>query len=171
MPLLADPRAAAAAVRALARPPIELRQTHLARVIQLARRRRLDLVEGLALAIESPQIPPEARERIERFLELHGAASAGAGAERADVLTGRLIELLRARTGSLLTAQEAAAQREELERVRELAATFLRSAPRATLADLTRHLASLGRAAGAQQPSSDVEPAGDQLHDAFCRLR
>src|SRR6266516_868918 len=171
MRLLVAHQDAAAVVRALGRPPIELRQTHLARVIQIARRRRLDLVAGLALAIESPQIPPEARERIERFLELHGAASAGARAERADVLTGRLIELLRARTGSLLTAQEAAAQRDELERVGELAASFLRSAPRATLADLTRHLASLGRAADVHKPSSDVEPAGDQLHEAFCRLR
>src|SRR5947208_15267026 len=98
MRLLADRQDAAAVVRALARPPIELRQTHLARVIQLARRRRLDLVTGLALAIESPQIPPEARERIARFLELHGAASAGPRAERADVLTGRLIELRRQRT-------------------------------------------------------------------------
>jgi len=171
MRLLVDPQDAAAVVRALARPPIELRQTHLARVIQLARRRKLDLVTGLALAIESPQVPLEARERIERFLELHGAASAGARAERADVLTGRLIELLRARTGSLLTAQEAAAQREELERVRELAASFLRSAPQATLADLTSHLGSLGRDGDVQRPSSDIEPAGDQLHEAFCRLR
>ena len=171
MRLLVDPQDAAAVVRALARPPIELRQTHLARVIQLARRRRLDLVAGLALAVESPQIPPEAGERIERFLELHGAASAGAGGEPADVLTGRLIELLVARTGSLLTAQEAAAQRDELERVRLLAASFLRSAPQATLADLTRHLAWLGRAEGVERPSSEDEPAGDQLHDAFCRLR
>src|SRR5437763_13843923 len=83
MRLLVDPQDAAAIVRALARPPIELRQTHLARVIQLARRRRLDLVAGLALAIASPQIPPVARERVERFLELHGDASPGAGAVRA----------------------------------------------------------------------------------------
>ena len=45
--LLVDPHDAAAVVRALGRPPIELRQVHLARVIQLARRRRLDLVSGL----------------------------------------------------------------------------------------------------------------------------
>jgi RecB family exonuclease len=171
MRLLVDPQDAAAVVRALARPPIELRQTHLARVIQLARRRRLDLVAGLALAVESPQVPPEARERIERFLELHGAASAGAGAQPADALTGRLIELLAARTGSLLTAQEAAAQRDEFERVRLLAASFLRSSPQATLADLTRHLAWLGRAEDVQRSSSEDEPAGDQLHEAFCRLR
>src|SRR5882672_5034928 len=65
--LLVDPQDAAAVVRALARPPIELRQAHLARVIQVARRRKLDLVAGLTAASESPQVPPEARERIARF--------------------------------------------------------------------------------------------------------
>jgi DNA helicase II / ATP-dependent DNA helicase PcrA len=76
MRLLVDPSDASAVVRALARPPIELRQTDLARVIQLARRRKLDLVLGLAAAIETPQVPPEARERIERFLALHRSAAA-----------------------------------------------------------------------------------------------
>ena len=71
MRLLVDPQDAAAVVRALARPPIELRQVELARVIQVARRRKLDLVLGLAAATESPQVPPEARERIQRFVELH----------------------------------------------------------------------------------------------------
>ena len=71
--LLVDPQDAAAVVRALARPPIELRQVDLARVIQVARRRKLDLVVGLAAATESPQVPPEARERIQRFVELHRA--------------------------------------------------------------------------------------------------
>ena len=47
MRLLVDPHDAAAVVRALARPPIELRQVHLAHVIQLARRRKLDLVCGV----------------------------------------------------------------------------------------------------------------------------
>ena len=65
MRLLTDPHDAAAVVRALARPPIELRQVDLARVIQLARRRKLDMIAGLGAATESPQVPPEARERIE----------------------------------------------------------------------------------------------------------
>ena len=56
--LLVEPRDAAAVVRALARPPIELRQVHLARVITLARRRKLDLVAGLAAATESPRSRP-----------------------------------------------------------------------------------------------------------------
>jgi DNA helicase-2/ATP-dependent DNA helicase PcrA len=86
MRLLVDPQDAAAVVRALARPPIELRQVDLARVIQLARRRKLDMVAALAAAIESPQVPPDARERIQRFLELHQAAEDALDVGRPDLL-------------------------------------------------------------------------------------
>jgi DNA helicase-2/ATP-dependent DNA helicase PcrA len=86
MRLLADPHDAAAVVRALARPPIELRQVDLARVIALARRRKLDMVAALAAAIESPQIPPDARERVGRFLELRRAAAEALDAGRPDLL-------------------------------------------------------------------------------------
>jgi DNA helicase II / ATP-dependent DNA helicase PcrA len=84
--LLADPTDASAVVRALARPPIELRQVDLARVIQIARRRKLDMIAALSSALESPQVPPEARVRIQRFLELHRAASAALDAGRPDLL-------------------------------------------------------------------------------------
>jgi DNA helicase-2/ATP-dependent DNA helicase PcrA len=84
--LLADPRDASAVVRALARPPIELRQVDLARVIQIARRRKLDMIAALSSAVESPQVPPEARSRIQRFLELHRAAKAALDAGRPDLL-------------------------------------------------------------------------------------
>ncbi len=86
MRLLADPHDAAAVVRALARPPIELRQVDLARVIALARRRKLDMVAALAAAIESPQIPPDARERVGRFLELRREAAEALDAGRPDLL-------------------------------------------------------------------------------------
>ena len=62
--LLVDPGDAGAVVRALARPPIELRSVDLARCVQIARRRKLDMVAALVAATESPQLPPEARERI-----------------------------------------------------------------------------------------------------------
>jgi RecB family exonuclease len=97
MRLLVDPTDASAVVRALARPPIELRQTDLARVIQLARRRKLDLVLGLAAATESPQVAPEARERIQRFLALHAGASAELDALEPDVFIMRLIDRLNGR--------------------------------------------------------------------------
>ncbi len=84
--LLADPSDASAVVRALARPPIELRQVDIARVIQIARRRKLDMVAALRGALESPRLPPEARTRIQRFLELHRAATEALDAARPDLL-------------------------------------------------------------------------------------
>ncbi len=84
--LLSDPGDASAVVRALARPPIELRQVDLARVIQIARRRKLDMIAALGAALESPQVPPEARARIQRFLELHRAATSALDEARPDLL-------------------------------------------------------------------------------------
>ena len=129
MRLLVDPQDAAAVVRALARPPIELRQVELARVIQVARRRKLDLVLGLAAATESPQVPPEARERIQRFVELHRGAAAELDAVAPDVFIARLIERLGVRGRPLLAPEDAAEQRASLERLRALAVEFVRATP------------------------------------------
>jgi DNA helicase-2/ATP-dependent DNA helicase PcrA len=74
--LLSDPGDAAAVVRALGRPPIELRQVDIARVVQVARKAKLDTIAALGPAVESPGMPPQARERIERFQALHAEAKA-----------------------------------------------------------------------------------------------
>lgn len=113
--LLADPGDAAAFVRALARPPIELRQVDLARVIQIARRRKLDMVAALGAAIEAPQLPPEARARVQRFLELHRAASEALDAARPDLLARAALgaERDRPRVGS--AASPAAVARAEAD--------------------------------------------------------
>jgi DNA helicase-2/ATP-dependent DNA helicase PcrA len=91
MRLLVEPQDAAAVVRALARPPIELRQVDLARVIQVARRHKLDMVAALAAAIDLPQVPPDARERIQRFLELRAAAAKALDAGRPDLLARAVV--------------------------------------------------------------------------------
>jgi RecB family exonuclease len=143
MRLLVDPQDAAAVVRALSRPPIELRQVELARVIQVARRRKLDLVGGLGAAIESPQVPPEARERIQRFVELHRAAAAELDAIAPDVFTARLIERLGVRGRPLLTAEDAAEQRASLESLHGLAVAFVREHAGASTRELARHVATV----------------------------
>lgn len=141
MRLLVDPRDAAAAVRALARPPIELRQVDLARVIQMVRRQRLEVVAALAGAMESPQLPPEARERIGRFLELHRWASGGLDTMRADLFVARLIERLGLRRRQLLAAHGEDAQRlAGLAGLCELAEEFVGSSPRPTARALAIHL-------------------------------
>ena len=80
--VLADPRTPRAA-RALTRPPIELRSVDLARCTQIARRRKLDMVAASEAALESPQLPPEARERIHRLSEALQRRHGGAGQRRA----------------------------------------------------------------------------------------
>jgi DNA helicase-2/ATP-dependent DNA helicase PcrA len=143
MRLLIDPHDAAAVVRALARPPIELRQVHLALVIQLARRRKLDLVHGLRAATEAPQVPPEARERIQRFVELHRRATTGLDTLAPDVFISSLIDMLRARGRTLLAAEDAAEQHANLERLRQLAVQFARRKPGSTPRELAIHLAAV----------------------------
>ncbi len=159
MRLLVDPQDAAAVVRALSRPPIELRQVELARVIQVARRRKLDLVVGLAAATESPQVPPEARERIQRFVELHRSAAAELATVAPDVFIGRLIERLGMRGRALLAPDDAAEQRAGLERLRALAVDYVRAQPHASTRDLARHLATVVPDAHADAPAVDPSPA------------
>jgi RecB family exonuclease len=141
MRLLTEPRDAAAAVRALARPPIELRQVDLARVIQMVRRQRLDVVAALTAAMESPQLPPPARERIGRFLELHRWAAGGLDTVRADLFVGRLIERLGLRRRQLLAADGEGSQRlAGVAGLCELAEEFVGSSPRPTARALAIHL-------------------------------
>jgi DNA helicase II / ATP-dependent DNA helicase PcrA len=141
MRLLIDPKDAAAAVRALARPPIELRQVDLARVIQIARRGRLDVVAALAGALESPQVPPEARERIQRFLELHRWAAGGLDTVRADLFVKRLVERLGLRRRQMFAAEgEDGRHLAGLAGLGELAEEFVGAAPRPTARALALHL-------------------------------
>jgi DNA helicase-2/ATP-dependent DNA helicase PcrA len=172
MRLLLDPQDAVAVARALARPPIELRQVDLARVIQVARRRKLDLVLGLSAAVESPQVPPEARERIARFLELHHAASAELAELRAERFLARLIELLAPAQRSLLAPEEAAAQSESLARLLELAGEFVRERPWCGTRELALHLAGLSPGGEEELlPDAPAEAPELQLEQLLGELR
>jgi DNA helicase-2/ATP-dependent DNA helicase PcrA len=164
--LLVDPQDAAAVVRALARPPIELRQTHLARVIQVARRRKLDLVSGLSAASESPQVPPEARERIERFVAVHRSAAGALDALAPDAFIAELIELLGTRGRALLTPSEAAARDASLSGLRELTVEFVRGDPDATPRELARHLATVVPRSRTGSAQPEPEPRGEGQRDA-----
>ncbi len=174
MRLLVDPADAAAVVRALARPPIELRQVDLARVIQVARRRKLDLVLGLSAATESPQVPPEARERIQRFVELHRSAAAELDTVEPDLFLGRLIDRLGMRGRPLLAPEDAAEQRASLERLRALAVEFVRARPQSSTRDLARHLATVVPETPAELeavPPGEPESAESRLEGTLRMLR
>ena len=145
--LLADPGDAGAVVRALARPPIELRAIDLARCTQIARRRKLDMVAALGAALESPQIPPEARERISAFLKMYRAAAGAIDSTRPDLYVHRLIERLGLRRQLLFAASTEVAERlVNLARFAELAADYLRRSPQATAREFARAIAAVADA-------------------------
>ena len=145
--LLADPGDAGAVVRALARPPVELRSIDLARCTQIARRRKLDMVSALVAATEAPQIPPEARERILGFLRIYRSASASLDTTRPDLFVHRLIERLGLRRQQLFAAQADVVERlVNLAKFGELAAAYGRRSPQATPREFARYIAAVSDA-------------------------
>jgi DNA helicase-2/ATP-dependent DNA helicase PcrA len=153
--VLADPGDSAAAARALTRPPVELRSADLARLTTIARRRKLDMVSACEAALESPQIPPEARERIQSFLKLYGEASTAMEERRADVFVRRLIERVGLRRQRLFAAQPEVAERLlGLSRLADLATDWARREPHGSTRDFVRYLSAVAEAG--------VEPAGGE---------
>jgi DNA helicase-2/ATP-dependent DNA helicase PcrA len=145
--LLADPGDAGAVVRALARPPVELRAIDLARVTQIARRRKLDMVAALSAALESPQIPPEARERITQFLRLYRSAAGALDSTRPDLYVHRLVEILALRRQMLFAASTEVVERlVNLAKFAELAAAYVRRTPQATAREFARSIAAVADA-------------------------
>ncbi|QEC46608.1 ATP-dependent helicase [Baekduia soli] len=167
--LLVDPGDAGAVVRALARPPIELHAVDLARCIQIARRRKLDMVSALVAATESPQLPPEARERVLAFLKLHRQAAAALDTTRPDLFVHRLIERLGLRRQQVFAAQADVVERlVSLARVGELAASYARRAPQATPREFARWLAAVAEAGGMHDAEDEDE--GQPRDDAVAVL-
>ena len=145
--LLIDPGDAAAVVRALVRPPVELRSVDLARCVQIARRRKLDMVSALDAALESPQLPPEARDRVMSFLKLHRQAAAALDTTRPDLFVHRLIERLGLRRQRLFAAQADVVERlVHLARLGELATQHVRRAPQASARDWAQHITAVADA-------------------------
>jgi DNA helicase-2/ATP-dependent DNA helicase PcrA len=157
--VLAGPEDSAAAARALTRPPVELRSADLARLTTIARRRKVDMVSACEAALESPQIPPEGRERIQSFLKLYGEASAAMEERRADVFVRRLIERVGLRRQRLFAAEPEVAERLlGLSRLAELAAAWTRREPHGATRDFVRYLSAVAEAgvdpAGGEEPAS-----------------
>jgi CRISPR/Cas system-associated exonuclease Cas4 (RecB family) len=164
--LLVDPEDASAVARALARPPVELRQVDLARVIQVARRRKLDLVVGVGAAIESPQVPPEARERIERFASLHRVVEAELHTLDPAAFLAGLIDRLGLLRRRLMTPADAARSAEDLGALRDLAGSFLADHPDAGTIALVRHLAAV---AAQHHDRSIASSGGEEVEERLER--
>ena len=155
--VLADPEDSAAAARALTRPPVELRSSDLARLTTIARRRKLDMVAACEAALDSPQIQPEARERIQSFLKLYGAAAAALEERRADVFVRRLIERVGLRRQRLFAAQPEVAERLlALSRLAELATAWTRREPHGSTRGFVRYLSAVAETG--LEPTGGEEP-------------
>jgi DNA helicase-2/ATP-dependent DNA helicase PcrA len=162
--LLADPGDAPAVVRALARPPIDLRSVDIARCTQIARRRKLDMVAALAAATESPQVPPEARERIRVFLKLYRACTAALDTTRPDLYVHRLIERLGLRRQQLFAAHADVVERlRALARFGELAAAYVRRSPQATPREFARSIAAVADSGIRDEESPDLSGRGEAV--------
>ncbi len=162
--MLANPGDAAAVVRALTRPPVDLRSVDLAKVTTIARRRKLDMVSALEAALDSPQLPPEARDRIQAFLRLHKAASNALEQMRADVFVRRLIERVGMRRHRLFAASPETAERlVNLSRLAELAADWSRREPRGSVREFIRHLTAVADAGEVGDDDCDRPVAGAVL--------
>ncbi len=163
--LLVDPGDAGAVVRALARPPVELRAIDLARVTQIARRRKLDMVGALGAALESPQIPPEARDHVVAFLKLYRSASQALDSTRPDLFVHRLIERLGLRRQLLFAATAEVADRlVNLAKFGELAATYARRSPQATARAFAHAVSAVAEAGLREEEALATErPRGVQV--------
>jgi DNA helicase-2/ATP-dependent DNA helicase PcrA len=149
-------------VRAVTRPPVELRSIDLARCTAIARRRKLDMISALEAALESPQLPPEARDRIQAFLKLHQAAARALEEMRADVFVRRLIERIGLRRHRLFVATPEAAERlQSLSRLSELAAAWTQREPRGSVRDFVRHLTAVADAGELDPVDASAPPPGE----------
>src|SRR3954465_2389797 len=145
--LLADPNASGAVVRALSRPPIELRSVDIARLTQLARRRRLDMVAGMVAACDGPQLSPEGRDRVQAFLKLYRSAAAAFNEMRPDAFVHRLVERIGLRRQQVFAAQADTVERlVNIAKLSELASAYLRPGPGATTRDFTRYATAVAEA-------------------------
>ena len=145
--LLADPGDSGAVVRALSRPPIELRQVDIARLTQLARRRKLDMVSGIEAALEAPGLSPEGRDRALAFLRVYRAASRAFEEMAPDRFVHRLIERIGLRRQQVFAAKADTVERlVNIAKLADLASEFVRREPGSSSRDFARYLAAVAEA-------------------------
>ena len=141
---LADPHDSGAVVRALSRPPVELRSVDVARLTQLARRRKLDMPSAVAAALEGPQLSEEGRDRARVFLRLYRSASNAFEDRRPDAFVLRLIERIGLRRQQVFATHADTVERlRNIAKLSELATAYMRREPHATARDFTRYLAAV----------------------------
>jgi DNA helicase-2/ATP-dependent DNA helicase PcrA len=139
--LLADPGDSGAAVRALSRPPVGLHSVDVARLTQLARRRKLDMPSAVGAALDGPQLSPEGRDRAQAFLRIYRPAAAAFEDRRPDAFTMRLIERIGIRRQQVFATQADTVERlRNVSKLPELATAYMRREPGASPRGFARYL-------------------------------
>jgi DNA helicase II / ATP-dependent DNA helicase PcrA len=157
---LADPNDSGAVVRALSRPPVELRSVDVARLTQLARRRKLDMPSAVAAALEGPQLSEEGRDRARTFLRLYRSASGAFDDRRPDAFVLRLIERIGLRRQQVFATQADTVERlRNIAKLPELAGAYMRREPQATARDFTRYLAAVAESGLREEEAIGVPAA------------
>jgi DNA helicase II / ATP-dependent DNA helicase PcrA len=156
---LADPNDSGAVVRALSRPPIELRSVDVARLTQLARRRKLDMPSAIVAALDGPQLTPEGRDRAQAFLRLYRSASSAFEDRRPDAFVLRLIERIGLRRQQIFATQADTVERlRNIAKLPELATAYMRREPQATAREFTRYLTAVAES-GLREEEALAPPA------------
>src|SRR5919112_182664 len=156
---LADPGDSGAVVRALSRPPIELRSVDVARLTQLARRRKLDMPSAVAAALEGPQLSEEGRDRARAFLRLYRSASTAFGDRRPDAFVMRLIERIGLRRQQVFATHADTVERlRNIAKLPELATAYMRREPQATAREFARYLSAVAES-GLREDEAVEQPA------------
>jgi DNA helicase-2/ATP-dependent DNA helicase PcrA len=162
--LLADPGDSGAVVRALSRPPIELRQVDIARLTQLARRRKLDMVSGIEAACESPGLSPEGRDRALAFLRVYRAASRAFEEMSPDRFVHRLIERIGLRRQQVFAAKADTVERlVNIAKLADLAVEYVRREPGSSSRDFARYLAAVAEAGLPEEEAAPGDHAGSAV--------
>jgi DNA helicase-2/ATP-dependent DNA helicase PcrA len=138
---------------------VELRSVDIARLTQLARRRKLDMPSAIAAALEGPQLSPEGRDRAQAFLRLYRSASAAFEDRRPDAFVLRLIERIGLRRQQVFATQADTVERlRNIAKLSELAVSYMRREPQATPRDFTRYLAAVAES-GLREEEAGVPAA------------
>jgi DNA helicase II / ATP-dependent DNA helicase PcrA len=162
---LADPNDSGAVVRALSRPPIELRSVDVARLTQLARRRKLDMPSAAAAALEGPQLSEEGRDRVRAFLRIYRSACVAFDERRPDAFVMRLIERIGLRRQQVFATHADTVERlRNIAKLPELASAYMRREPQATAREFARYLAAVAESGlreeeAVEQPSAPAVSA------------
>src|SRR3954470_23466005 len=144
---LADPTDSGAVVRALSRPPIELHSVDIARLTQLARRRKLDMPSAIYAALEGPQLSPEGRDRAQACLRLYRSASSAFEDRRPDAFVLRLVERIGLRRQQVFATQADTVERlRNIAKLSDLAGAYIRREPQGTPREFARYLAAVAEA-------------------------